>query len=86
MDDHVSSYADKEYEKYNVEVGMFVQISPKCRNSDYIEDMGQIYSIKPQNKVVVKLIPRISIEAMNAKSVNNKKKSKDSEYLEVEGD
>lgn len=64
---------------------MFVQVSHKCRNSDYIEDMGQIHSIKPQNKVVVKLIPRVNIEAMQQKAASSKKKSKDSEYLEVEG-
>lgn len=33
-------YEDKENERYNVEEGMFVKISTRCRNSNYMNDMG----------------------------------------------
>jgi len=33
-------YEDKENEQYNVEEGMFVKVSQRCRNSNYMNDMG----------------------------------------------
>lgn len=39
-EDFLNLYQDKEQEKFNVEKGMFVKVSPRCRNSDYINDMG----------------------------------------------
>lgn len=81
IDEFMAIYQDKEQEKYNVEEGMFVKVSSKCRNSDYINDMGQIYRVKGSNKVMIKLIPRVNIEEMQNKALQIKKKSKDSEYL-----
>ncbi|KAL4475098.1 hypothetical protein ABPG74_001794 [Tetrahymena malaccensis] len=79
----------KEQESYNAEVGQFVRISRKARNSDYINDIGQIFSIKKNNRVVVKLIPRVKIEDMRKKyeqmSKNSKRKNQDS-FVQVEGD